>query len=125
MHFFLLQAMSSDDDASHGQESLLKPHGPEAEKKKRTWTRGSQMTPAKRAKQFQDLGSPYGVQGNSLWCMACSCAIGFKEKSTAKKQVCLCSSILFPVDFFCLGIIDTKNRQKMSSTLRQAAVCLF
>ena len=79
--------MSSDDDASHGQESVLKPHGPEAEKKKRTWTRGSQRTPAKRAKQFQDLRSPYGVQGNSLWCMACSCAIGFKEKSTAKKHL--------------------------------------
>lgn len=72
-------ALASDKDQQAPDEVCG-----EKGKKKRTWSRGKHMTPSKRAKQFPGV---FDVRGDSLWCLACCCAVACKEKSTASKHV--------------------------------------
>ena len=87
--------MSSDSDAdvagnSNSNEVAVdnpsegaKEETSNTKKKERCWERGSQMNPHKRAKQFD---GDFEVRGDALWCIACACPVGWKEKSTASKH---------------------------------------
>ena len=83
--------------------------------------RGRHMTACKLAAQFPDDMESRN-NGSEMWCIHCHVPVNYREKSYVWFPT---TAALVERSFSLTGLIDAKNRQKMSPAFRATAVAMF